>query len=202
MFNWCDKKNVDYVCGIPGNPVISRLSNLWTAWAHEYFDHTQEKQRIFGEFFYQAKGWSRSRRVIVKAEHMEKGANPRYVVTNRAEKPQELYEKIYCARGEMENRIKEQQLDLFADRTSGMNWWPNQLRLLFSNLAYVLINAIREIALEGTKFSALSSGSIRLKLFKIGAIILRNTRRIRFRLSSAYPDQLLFFEILSKLESG
>ena len=202
MFDWCENNNIDYVCGIPSNKVLSRSGNLWTSWAHEYFDHTQEKQRIFGEFFYRANTWSHSRRIIVKAEHMEKGANPRYLVTNRAEKPQELYEKIYCARGEMENRIKEQQLDLFADRTSCLKWWPNQLRLLFSSLAYVLINAIREIALEGTKFSSLSSGTIRLKLFKIGAIILRNTRRIRFHLSSAYPDQLLFFEILSKLESG
>ena len=174
MFDWCENKNVDYVCGIPSNKVLSRLGNFW----------------------------SHSRRVIVKAEHTGKGANARYVVTNRAEKPQEIYEKFYCARGEMENRIKEQQLDLFADRTSCTKWWPNQLRLLFSSLAYVLINAIREIALEGTKFSALSSGSIRLKLLKIGAIILRNTRRIRLHLSKAYPDQLLFFEILSKIESG
>lgn len=202
MFDWCEKKGIDYVCGVPGNQVLSRLAEPWTSWTHEYFDHTQETQRVFGELFYKADTWSHSRRVIVKAEHMEKGANTRYIVTNTAMKPQELYEKLYCGRGEMENRIKEQQLDLFADRTSCMKWWPNQLRLLFSSLAYVLINAIREIALEGTKFASLSSGTIRLKLFKIGAIILRNTRRIRLHLASAYPEPLLFFKILSKLEFG
>ena len=102
----------------------------------------------------------------------------------------------------MENRIKEQQLDLFADRTSCMKWWPNQLRLLFSSLAYVLINAIRDVALTGTKLASACAGTIRLKLFKIGAVVLRNTRRIRMHLSSAYPNQNLFFEALSKLDSG
>lgn len=202
MFNWCERNQVDYICGVPSNAVISRLAEPWTSRAQQYFDHTQEKQRVFGEFLYQAKPWTKERRVIVKAEVLEKGPNPRYIVTNLESSPQELYEDIYCGRGEMENRIKEQQLDLFADRTSCMKWWPNQLRLLFSSLAYVLLNAIRDIALAGTKLASACVGTIRLKLFKIGAVILRNTRRIRFHLSSAYPNQNLFFEVLSKLDSG
>ena len=202
MFSWCERNQVDYVCGVPSNPVITKLSEPWTSKARQYFDHTGEKQRVFGEFQYQAKSWDKDRRVIVKAEVLEKGPNPRYIVTNRKDDSRELYEDTYCARGEMENRIKEQQLDLFADRTSCTKWWPNQLRLLFSSLAYVLVKAIRDVALTGSKLASACAGTIRLKLFKVGAVILRNTRRIRFHLSSAYPNQNLFFEALSKLDSG
>ena len=107
-----------------------------------------EKQRLFGEFPYAAGTWDRSRRVIVKAEHAARGANPRYIVTSLKDAPQYLYDTVFCARGDMENRIKEQQLDLFADRTSCHEWWPNQHRVLLSALAYVLLDAIRRIALQ------------------------------------------------------
>lgn len=202
MFDWCEKHNVGYITGIARNTRISSLSAPWTEKAQMYFEHTWEKQRLFGEFFYQAQSWRKERRVIVKAEYLPKGPNPRYIVTNLEGAPQELYEKIYCARGEMENRIKEQQLELFADRTSCHKWWPNQFRMLLSSLAYVLVNSIRETALNGTQLSSACVESIRLKLLKIGAVILRNTRRIRFHLSSAYPYQSLFFQTLHRLDTG
>lgn len=142
------------------------------------------------------------RQIIVKAEHISKGENPRFIVTNLSGDPQFLYEKIYCARGDMENRIKEQQLDLFADRTSCHDWWPNQFRLLLSSCAYVLVSGIRQLGLENTELEKAQCGIIRLKLFKIGAVIIRNTRRIRFLLSSAYPYQSLFFNVCAKLVPG
>jgi len=138
----------------------------------------------------------------VKAEHNHLGSNPRYVVTNLEEAAQYLYEKLYCARGNMENRIKEQQLDLFSDRTSCHRWWPNQLRLLLSSLAYVLIETIRRIGLRGTQLARAQCGTIRLKLFKLGAIVRRNTRRVRFHCSSGYPYQALFFLVAHRLSTG
>ena len=130
--------------------------------------------------------------MIARIEHSAKGANPRYIVTNLEGEAQELYETLYCQRGDMENRIKEQQLDLFADRTSCHKWWPNQFRLLLSSLAYTLLETIRRVALKGTGMARAQAGTIRLKLLKIGAVILRNTQRVRFHLGSACPDKALF----------
>ena len=121
----------------------------------------------------------------------DKGPNPRFIVTNLEGDPQTLYDDVYCARGDMENRIKEQQLGLFADRTSAHQWWANQFRLLLSSLAYVLMDGIRRLGLPGTELARAQMSTLRLNLFKIGAVILRNTRRIRFLLSSAYPYQPL-----------
>ena len=200
MFSWCERQeNVFYVVGIAQNKRILAQAEPWTSQAAMQFDHTHEKQRVFGEITYQANSWDRPRFVIIKAEHLEKGANPRFIITNAQGTPQGLYEEIYCARGEMENRIKEQQLDLYADRTSCHDWWPNQLRLLLSSLAYVLIESIRSVALTGSKMAQSTAGTIRLKLFKIGAVILRNTRRIRFLFSSSYPCQDLFLLALQRL---
>ena len=136
---------------------------------------------------------------IVKAEHTTQGSKPRYLVTNLKAEAQYLYDRLYCARGEMENRIKEQQLDLFADRTSCHAWWPNQFRLLLSSLAYTLLEAIRRLALDRTELANAYVGTIRLKLLKIGAVITRNTRRIRFLLSSTYPYQRLFAHVVARL---
>ena len=111
-------------------------------------------------------------------------------------------EKLYCARGDMENRIKEQQLDLFADRTSCHKWWPNQFRLLLSSLAYALVETIRRLGLAGTEMARAQAGTIRLKLLKIGAVIVRNTRRVRFQLSSACPDKALFTLVAARLDPG
>ena len=158
--------------------------------------------RHFTEFFYGARTWNRRRRVIARLEHGDKGANPRFVVTHLAGKPKQLYDKLYCARGDMENRIKEQQLDLFADRTSCHRWWPNQLRLLLSTLAYTLIEAMQRIGLHGTELARAYAGTLRLKLFKIGALIVRNTRRVRLLLSSHYPYQELFALLVARLQPG
>ena len=130
------------------------------------------------------------------------GANPRFVVTNLAGDGRGLYERLYCARGEMENRIKEQQLQLFADRTSCHRWWPNQFRLLLAGLAYTLIEAIRRLGLAGSEMARAQCASIRLRLLKIGAVIVRNTRRVRFHLPSACPDQDLFRLVAARLKPG
>lgn len=199
MLNWCERVQVDYIIGLAQNPRLKRLSHPWIEQARIQFEREQKKQRLFAELHYKADTWKRRRRVIVKAEHMSQGSNPRFVVTNLDGDAQDLYEKVYCARGEMENRIKEQQLDLFADRTSCSLWWPNQFRLLLSTLAYTLIHAIRRIALKGTDLANATCATIRLKLFKIGAVIIRNTRRVRFLLSSQYPYQSLFRSVCLKL---
>lgn len=137
--------------------------------------------------------------MIVKAEHTEKGSNPRYIVTNLEGDAQDLYDNVYCARGDMENRIKEEQLHLFAGRTSCHAWWPNQFRLLLSSLAYILMETIRRLGLAGTELAKAQCQTIRLKLFKIGGVILQNTRRIRVLLSSRYPYQRLFFKAAARL---
>lgn len=202
MFSWCDRHNVHYITGIAKNSRLLSYSKNSREEAKSAYENTLEKQRIFDHFFYAAKSWNQERRIIVKAEHTSKGDNPRFVVTNLPDDSQFLYEEIYCARGDMENRIKEQQLDLFADRTSCHDWWPNQFRLLLSSCAYLLISGIRRIGLENTELEKAQCGTIRLKLFKIGTVIIRNTRRIRFLLSSAYPYQSLFFTVAAKLVPG
>ena len=140
--------------------------------------------------------------MIVKAEHTAKGSNPRFVVANVPGDPQALYDAVYCRRGEMENRIKEQQLDLFADRTSCHRFQANQFRLLLSSAAYVLVQALRRTALSGTELARAQVGTIRLKLLKIGTVIVRNTRRIRFFFASAYPYQELFKRACGALSSA
>ena len=154
------------------------------------------------DIMYAAQTWDRQRRVIAKAEHTEQGSNPRYIVTNLTGDPQALYDEVYCARGEMENRIKEQQLDLFADRTSCTKWWANQFRLLLSGLAYLLLEAIRRLGLKGTELARAQCSTIRLKLLKIGAVLRRNSRRVYFHLSSACPYQALFFRVARRLSTA
>jgi len=127
---------------------------------------------------------------------LPQGANPRYVLTNLEGRAQALYDEIYCARGEMENRIKEQQLGLFSDRTSCHAWWANQFRLLLSSLGYVLLETLRRLGLNGTQLARAQVGTIRLRLLKIGAVITRNTRRVRLWLSSSFPLQQLFCSCL------
>lgn len=139
------------------------------------------------------------KRVIVKAEYNTLGANTRYVVTNLTGDAKDLYDDLYCARDDMENRIKEQQLDLFADRTSCHKWWPNQFRLMLSGLTYTLLVALKNTALKATDFAKAQCSTIRLKLLKIGAVVIRNTRRVKFLASSAYPNQDLFIKITQKL---
>lgn len=202
MLSWCERHGVEYIVGVPQNQVLNRVTKPLQEEAKQAYEATQEKQRLFSEVLYGAKTWNKLRRVIVKAEHTNKGSNPRYVVTNLEGDAQALYDNVYCQRGNMENRIKEQQLYLFAGRTSCHDWWPNQFRLLLSSLAYILVESIRRLALEGTELAKAQCHTIRLKLFKIGAIILRNTRRIQFRLASQYPYQALFCKVFHTLSSA
>ncbi len=169
---------------------------------NQRFDETQQKQRDFMDLNYGAKTWGKTRHIIAKLEVTEKGPNPRFIVTNLAGEAQALYDERYGARGDMENRIKEQQLGLFADRTSAHEWWANQFRLLLSSLGYILLESIRRLALKGTELEKAQSSTIRLKLLKIGAVILRNTHRIRFLFSSHYPYQDLFRSVVAKLQPG
>jgi hypothetical protein len=200
MLRWCERHSVDYLIGIATNKRLDAQAKPFIDAAEQHFQRTGRKQRRFHVMYYAARTWDRRRRIIVKAEHTTQGSNPRYLVTNLKAQAQYLYDQLYCARGEMENRIKEQQLDLFADRTSCHAWWPNQFRLLLSSLAYTLLEAIRRLALDGTELANAYVGTIRLKLLKIGAVITRNTRRIRFLLSSAYPYQRLFAHVAARLQ--
>lgn len=202
MLTWFEKNNVSFIVGMPSNAVIKRQTTDLILKAKEEFKRTNQKQKLYSESKYAAKTWKADRRVIVKAEHNDQGENTRYVVTNLVGTPQDLYEKTYCARGEMENRIKEQQLGLFADRTSCHDWWPNQFRLLLSSLAYVLLETIRRENLQETELAQAQVGTIRLKLLKIGAVVVRNTRRIKVMISSHYPYQQLFATLAMALSSS
>ena len=159
--------------------------------------------RVYNDFQYQTlDSWANPRRVVSKAEHLGKGANPRFIVTsiccNEVE-ARELYEKVYCARGEMENRIKEQQLDLFADRTSTSELRSNQVRLYYSSIAYVLMNALRQYGLVNTELSEAQCGTIREKLMKIGAFVQVTVRKIWLELTESYPYQKLFGKVNENL---
>lgn len=199
MLRWCDNHRVGYIVGLAKNQRINALASELMARAEERFEATGEKQRLFSEVMYAAQTWDRERRVIMKAEHSALGSNPRYVVTNLPGDPKKLYDRDYCARGDMENRIKEQQLDMFSDRTSCHHWWPNQLRLLLSSLAYILVESIRRLALKGTELARAQCGTIRLKLLKIGAVVMHNTRRVRMHMASSYPYKQLFCHVAARL---
>ena len=197
LMDWCERNRVDFVFGLARNArLVDRIGNE-LAWAEDEADTTGQPSRRFAEFRWQTlDSWSRKRRVIAKAEWMpgrgEKGANPRFIVTSL--KPAEvdartLYERVYCARGEMENRIKECQLDLFADRTSTATMRANQLRLWFAAMAYVLLCAFRRIGLAHTQFAEATCGTLRLTLLKIGALVTKSLRRIKLAMASAHPWQ-------------
>lgn len=202
MLRWCDRHKVDYILGIAKNNRLTTLTKTLSQEAGQCYEETSLPVRWFTVLTYAAKTWDKARRVIAKVEHTCQGSNTRFVVTSLDGEGQTLYDRLYCARGDMENRIKEQQLGLFADRTSCHDWWPNQFRLLLSALAYVLVESIRRIALQGTELAKAQVGTIRLKLLKIGAVIVQNTRRIRFLLSSAYPYQPLFQHVAATLKPG
>ena len=162
--------------------------------------------RHFQELTYRTlETWTRKRRVVAKAEHLRKGANPRFVVTSLLKeevKAKRLYEKIYCARGDMENRIKEQQLYLFADRTSSATMRANQLRLWFSSVAYVLMNELRQVALKGTELARAQCHTIRLKLLKIGARVTVSVRRVVIHMAGGYPYQRLFHTAVARIQTA
>ena len=207
LMAWCEREGIDYIFGLAQNPRLKKLIAEQMAQAEKQYEETKAPARVFGEFFYSTQDtWSRERRVIAKAEHLDKGANPRFVVTSLSAEQmaaQELYEKGYCARGDCpENRIKEQQLDLFADRTSTGKMWSNQLRLYFSSIAYVLMQTLRRMALAGTELEKAQCGTIRLKLLKIGAQVRVTVRKVWISLSGAYPYVALFTAVLATLDAG
>ena len=202
MLSWCERHDVSYIVGMAKNPVLDRHIQAPLTRVQQQFAVSGEKQREFTQFTYAAGTWKQHRTIIAKLEVTDKGPNPRFIVTNLEGHPQTLYDDVYCARGDMENRIKEQQLGLFADRTSAHQWWANQFRLLLSSLAYVLMDGIRRLGLPGTELARAQMSTLRLTLFKVGAVILRNTRRIRFLLSSAYPYQHLFQTVATRLKPG
>jgi len=195
LMAWCEQNRVEYVFGLARNSRLQRKIVPQLREAKQQHEKTGKAARVFADFPYRTrKSWSRSRRVVAKAEYLEKGENPRFVVTSLPAESWEaaaLYEKTYCARGEMENRIKE-QLSLFADRMSTESLRANQLRLYFSSLAYVLIHALRRLALAGTEWAQAQVHTIRLRLLKIAAEVRLSIRRISVSFSHAYPWKDLF----------
>jgi len=200
----CEAQGVYYVLGLAKNSRLVQRIRMQQYEARQAYQRTGQAARVFTEFRYRTlNSWSRPRRVIAKAEHLDKGANPRFVVTNLPghEAPsRELYEGRYCARGDMENRIKESQLDLFADRTSAHSLRANQLRLWFSALAYTLVSGLRRVGLRGTRLARSTCGSIRLKLLKIGAQVKVSVRRFAIHLASACPYQDVFYQAWGNLQ--
>lgn len=200
MMRWCDKHDVFYVLGLARNPVLEAMAAPFMEKAQAAFERTGVKQRRFHEIRYAAETWERKRRVIVKAEYLPEGPNVRFVVTNLTERtPEKIYDGLYIARGDMENRIKEQQLGLFADRTSCHKFLANQFRLLLASAAYVLVDHLRRTALAGTELGSAQVSTIRVKLFKVAARVIISVRRIVFHLSSSCPYQPLFRRIVARL---
>jgi len=195
LLAWCENNEVDYVFGFARNQRLRRIIGRAMQQAKQEHRRTGKAARVFCEFAYRTKkSWSRARRVVAKAEHIEGKENPRYLVTSlgkEAWSAQQLYEQLYCARGEMENRIKE-QLSLFADRLSTETLRANQLRLYFSSFAYVLLEALRRLGLANTEWAEAQACTIRLKLLKIAAEVRITARRMWIRYSRAYPWQNVF----------
>jgi hypothetical protein len=204
LMAWCEKNRTDYVFGLAKNSRLKSEIQAELAEAQQEFEVTGQSARRFRDFTYRTlKSWSRSRRVVGKAEYLAKGSNPRFVVTSLDSEvwaARELYEQLYCQRGEMENRIKEQQLDLFADRTSSSTMRANQLRLWFSTTAYSLLHLMRRLGLKDTRWARAQCGTIRLKLLKIGACITVSVRRVLFSMASGYPYQSLFAQVYANLQ--
>jgi hypothetical protein len=206
LMAWCEDHGVHYVFGLARNPRLEAAIADELSQTRAKATESGKPERLFKELRYQTRNsWSRERRVVAKAEHLPKGANPRFIVTSltsEAFEAQELYEKIYCARGEMENRIKECQLDLFADRTSAESLSANQLRLWFASLAYVLVTALRRMALQRTELAQATAGTIRLKLLKLGALVTVSVRRIKIAIASACPLKGVFAQAHRRLCSA
>jgi hypothetical protein len=204
LMAWCEQAGVDYVLGLAKNPRLqAEIASAQEQAAAEYAQ-TGRAARVFKEFSYQTReSWSRARRVVAKAEHLEKGANPRFVVTSLAPAAwaaRALYEELYCARGEMENRIKE-QLMLFADRTSTAFLRSNQNRLYFSSVAYLLMEALRRLGLKATDLAQAQMATIRLKLLKVGALLRLTVRKVWVSLAGGYPYAELFARVYAALQT-
>lgn len=203
LMSWCEANNVDFVFGFARNTRLEAMLEPFMRQAHAQQSITGQPSRVFAEFDYQttSRSWSHSRRVIGKAEVLGDKENPRFVVTSLTGPEWEsrgLYEDLYCARGEMENRIKE-QLSLFADRVSTETMRANQMRVYLSGLAYVLVSALRRIGLQGTEMARAQATTIRLRLLKIGAQVRITARRVRVQLAQSFPWQALFWRVAEQL---
>ncbi|MET4205198.1 MULTISPECIES: IS1380 family transposase [unclassified Bradyrhizobium] len=196
LMTWCEANGIDFIFGLARNARLTRAIGAELVEARDESQATSRPARRFKELTWSTRNsWSRARRVIAKAEWTQGEANPRFIVTSLTAADgdgRRLYEEVYCARGEMENRIKECQMDLFADRTSTGTMQANQLRLWFASMAYVLLDSLRRIALQATELADASCGTIRRKLFKIGALVTISVRRVKFAMASGCPYKAAF----------
>ena len=200
LMAWCEASGLAYVLGLPRNDVLTGMVAATLYETRIMAELTGETTRRYDELRYAAGSWSRRRRVVARVEHSSMDPNPRFVVSNIAALSERaLYEDLYCARGDMENRIKEQQLDLFADRTSAATMRANQLRLLLHSFAYVMMQTLRRVGLAGTRLARAQCGTIRDKLFKVGVRVRVSVRRIRLSFSGAWPRAALFRQVLGNL---
>jgi len=201
---WCEENRVDYVLGLARNARLQRILGKELHEAKLQFEATGQASRVFKDFTYQTrKSWIRERRVVGKAEHLSKGSNPRFIVTSLPPddfNARTLYEGVYCVRGEMENRIKEQQMCLFADRTSCATMRANQLRLWLSSVAYTMLMALRQFGLQGTEMATARCDTIRLKLLKLGALVRTTVRRVWVSFSESCPYQRVFAQVYENLQ--
>jgi hypothetical protein len=205
IMSYCEQhEKVDYVLGLAKNSRLNQQIEAEMAQAQQLQQESGQAARVFKDFRYRTrKSWSCERRVVGKAEYLAKGENPRFIVTSISSEEKDartLYEDFYCARGDMENRIKEQQLGLFADRTSTAWMRSNQLRLYFSSFAYILMQRLRRLGLEGTALAQAQCDTIRLKLFKIGAQIEVTVRKVWISFSESYPYLGLFQRVFTRLQ--
>ena len=206
VMKWCEDQSVDYVFGLARNQRLRSIIGRQMWEATEQWNRTGKPARVFAEFSYRTRkannrGWDRERRVVAKAEHISGKENPRFIVTSLKAEPwaaQALYEELYCARGDMENRIKE-QFSLFADRVSAQTMRANQLRLYFSVMAYVLVSGLRRLGLKATDLAQAQVSTIRTKLLKIGAQVRITVRRIWISMASSYPWQSVYQQVWTNL---
>jgi hypothetical protein len=206
IMTWCEEHGIDYVFGLAKNERLKAMIVEELQQAKEQYEQTKEASRVFKDFRYQTlESWTQERRVVAKAEHLDKGSNPRFIVTSIERERIEaatLYEQLYCARGDMENRIKEQQLWLFADRTSAGKMRANQLRLYFSSAAYMLMQALRRLGLRGTQMATAQCNTIRLKLLKVGAQVKITVRKVWISLAGGYPYVDIFYQVFRNLKTA
>jgi hypothetical protein len=196
IMNWCERNAVHYVIGLARNERLVQQVEYAQLMLAEQYEATGTKQRWVSQFGYAAKTWSRERRVITRLEWGPQGSNPRFVVTNLDQAPEPLYDRLYCQRGEAENRIKEAQIGLFATRTSCHHFAANQLRVLLAAMAYVLIERLRALGLQGTELAQAQVETLRIKLLKLAAVVTRNSRRIRLYLASNWPSAPIFAQAM------
>jgi hypothetical protein len=205
IMTWCEVHGINYILGLAKNERLKAMIADELHQAQQQYEETKMASRVFKDLHYQTrKSWTRERRVVAKAEHLDKGSNPRFVVSSIGWQQMDartLYEELYCARGDMENRIKEQQLWLFADRTSTGKMRANQIRLYFSSAAYMLMQALRRLGLRGTQMATAQCNTIRLKLLKVGAQVKVTVRKVWISLAGGYPYADLFYQVFRNLRT-